>query len=136
MHLAHAATKPRPGAVLTVADLHRRCVSLASQVLPEAEMTERQTKPGKRWIAKVKTDSTHPPPGLFTQSATTIARTLASKRVSPKGPGSGMRMLIYFINRSGGGLSAERRAELEKAKSLLSQRVRREKEKRNRRRSA
>src|SRR5262249_3163570 len=65
MHLAHAATKPRPGAVLTVADLHRRCASLASQVLPEAEMTERQTKPGKRWIAKVKTDSTHPPPGFL-----------------------------------------------------------------------
>jgi hypothetical protein len=38
------------------------------------------------WVASVKTDSTHPPEGLFTKKASTIARTLASKRVSPKGP--------------------------------------------------
>jgi len=82
-----------------------------------------QAKRKRRWIAKVKTDSTHPPEGLFTKNAATIARTLASKRVSPKGPGSGMRMLTYFVNRAGRGLSAERRAELEKAKSLLSKRV-------------
>ncbi len=75
-----------------------------------------------RWVAKVKTDSTHPPAGLFTKSAATIARTLASKRVSPKGPGSGMRMLTYFINRAGKGLSAARRAELQKAKGLLAAR--------------
>jgi hypothetical protein len=77
----------------------------------------------RRWVAKVKTDSTHPPQGLFTKSAATIARILASKKVSPKGPGSGMRMLTYFINRAGHGLSTERRAELEKAKTLLSKRV-------------
>ncbi len=82
----------------------------------------------ERWIASVKTDSTHPPPGLFTKSASTIAKTLASKKVSPKGPGSGMRMLTYFINRAGRGLSPERRAELERAKALLSKRVRRERE--------
>ena len=76
-----------------------------------------------RWVAKVKTDSTHPPEGLFTKSASTISRTLASKRVSPKGPASGLRMLMYFINRGGKGLSADRRAELEKAKALLSRRV-------------
>jgi hypothetical protein len=77
----------------------------------------------KRWVRKVKTDSTHPPKGLFTKKASAIARTLASKRVSPKGPQSGMRMLTYFINRAGKGLSASRRAELERAKSLLSKRV-------------
>jgi len=77
----------------------------------------------KRWVASVKTDSTHPPSGLFTRSAATIARTLASRKVSPKGPASGMRMLTYFINRAGSGLSLRRRAELEKAKALLSRRV-------------
>ena len=77
----------------------------------------------KRWVAKVKTDSTHPPKGLFTKSAATIARALASKKVSPKGPDSGMRMLTYFINRGGQGLSPSRRAELEKAKSLLSKKI-------------
>lgn len=77
----------------------------------------------KRWVARVKTDSTHPPAGLFTRSASTIARTLASKKVSPKGSASGMRMLTYFINRAGRGLSPERRAELKKAKPLLAKRV-------------
>jgi Protein of unknown function (DUF3175) len=76
-------------------------------------------KANKRWIAKVKTDSTHPPKGLFTKGASTIARSLASKKVSPKGPGSGMRMLTYFINRAGKGLSASKRRELERAKKLL-----------------
>jgi hypothetical protein len=82
-------------------------------------------KKNRRWIASVKTVSTYPPPGLFTKSAATIARTLASRKVSPKGPGSGMRMLTYFINRAGKGLSAERRAELERAKTLLSRRLHR-----------
>ncbi len=81
----------------------------------------------KKWVAKVKTDSTHPPEGLFTKDASTIARTLASKKVSPKGPGSGMRMLTYFINRAGRGLSASRRTQLEKAKSLLAEKSRAEK---------
>src|SRR6266496_4459740 len=74
----------------------------------------------RRWVAKVKTDSTHPPAGLFNKNAATIARTLASKKVSPKGPGSGMRMLTYFINRAGRNLSPTRRRELERAKELLS----------------
>ena len=90
----------------------------------------------KRWVAKVKTDSTHPPAGLFTKSATTIARTLASKKVSPKGPGSGMRMLTYFINRAGDGLTAERSTELEEAKSLLAKRVERERKARKRKAAA
>ena len=84
-------------------------------------------KKQKRWVAKVKTVSTHPPEGLFTKSAATIARTLASKKVSPKGPSSGMRMLTYFINRGGRGLSKSRRAELEKAKALLSRRIQQQK---------
>ena len=82
-----------------------------------------------RWINKVKTVSTYPPEGLFTKDAKTIARQLASKKVSPKGPGSGMRMLTYFINRAGRGLSKSRRAELERAKKLLSERVRSAREK-------
>jgi uncharacterized protein DUF3175 len=78
----------------------------------------------RRWSATVKTDSTHPPAGLFNKDAATIARTLASKRVSPKGPGSGMRMLTFYINRAGHNLSPNRRAVLNRAKSLLSKRVR------------
>jgi Protein of unknown function (DUF3175) len=82
-------------------------------------------KKKRKWSAGVTTDSTHPPAGLFNKSAATIARTLASKRVSPKGPGSGMRMLAFYINRAGHNLSASRRAELTKAKSLLAKRAQR-----------
>ena len=91
-------------------------------------MTPMAKRKTRRWVKTVTTDSTHPPAGLFTKDASTIARTLASKRVSPKGPGSGMRMLTYFINRGGRGLSKTRRAELERAKKLLSARVKRARE--------
>jgi len=82
-------------------------------------------KKSGQWVRTVTTDSTHPREGLFTKSPETIARELASKRVSPKGPASGMRMLTYFINRAGKGLSPTRRKALEKAKNLLSERVHR-----------
>ncbi len=78
----------------------------------------------RKWSGKVKTVSTYPPEGLFTKDPETIARSLASKRVSPKGPGSGMRMLNFFINRAGKNLSASRRKVLQKAKELLSERIR------------
>jgi len=51
-----------------------------------------------KMVALVKTDSTHPPAGLL-KNPPTIARSLASRRVSPKGPPSGLRMLNYFVNR-------------------------------------
>jgi hypothetical protein len=76
-----------------------------------------------RWVKNVTTDSTHPPEGLFTKSPTEIARALASKKVSPKGSVSGLRMLVYFIKRAGKGLSASRRAKLEHAKELLSKKI-------------
>jgi tRNA(adenine34) deaminase len=71
----------------------------------------------------VTTVSTAPPPGLFTEDAPTIARVLASKRVSPKGITSGLRMLLFFINRAGRGLTPRRRAELLRAKRLLQERI-------------
>lgn len=89
---------------------------------------KKKSAPKKPWVRTVTTDSTHPPKDLFNQSAPTIARTLASKKVSPKGPGSGMRMLTYFINRAGKGLSATRRRELDRAKKLLHRRVIEERE--------
>ena len=83
----------------------------------------------RRWSAKVTetSDATHPPEGLFKKSAAEIARVLASKKVSPKGVSSGMRMLSFYINRAGKNLSASRKAELNKAKELLHKRVEREK---------
>jgi len=75
----------------------------------------------------VKTVSTFPPEDLFTKDARTIARVMASKKVSPKGIGSGIRMIQFFINRTGKNLSPERKKELEKAKQLLQARARKEK---------
>jgi tRNA(adenine34) deaminase len=83
----------------------------------------------KKWVAKVDTESTYPEEHLFTKDAETIAKHLASKKVSPKGPASGMRMLNYYINRGGKNLTEERHAELEKAKGILSGIIAKEKAK-------
>lgn len=73
----------------------------------------------KKWVQDVKTISTFPPEGTFTKDAATIARVMASKEVSPRGIGSGIRMIQYFINRAGKNLPAARKRELEKAKRIL-----------------
>jgi tRNA(adenine34) deaminase len=63
--------------------------------------------------------STYPPKNLYTRDAETIARVMATTKVSPKGIGSAIRMVQFFINRAGRTLSPARRRELEKAKRLL-----------------
>lgn len=63
----------------------------------------------KQWVRDVKTVSTFPPKGIFTKDAQTIAKAMASKKVSPKGIGSGIKMVQYFINRGGKGLTADAR---------------------------
>lgn len=80
-----------------------------------------------RWVQNVTTVSTFPPEGTFSQDAETVARIMASKKVSPKGIGSGIRMIQYFINRAGKGLSKGRIKELEKAKRILQAKLREEK---------
>ena len=90
---------------------------------------------GKRkWSAGVNTESTYPEDGLFKRDAATIARSLASKKVSPKGPSSGMRMLTFYVNRAGKNLPQSRLKVLDRAKELLHERI--EKSKDGTRRSA
>ena len=84
----------------------------------------------RRWVHTVTSVSTFPQEGLFTKDARTIAKALASKRVSPKGITSGFRMLLFFINRAGRQLSRERRAELLKAKRLMQEMIAKQREKR------
>jgi Protein of unknown function (DUF3175) len=74
----------------------------------------------KKWSAKVNTESTYPEAGLFKKGARTIAKSLASPEVSPKGPASGMRMLNFYINRAGTNLPPARIKVLEHAKEILS----------------
>jgi hypothetical protein len=84
---------------------------------------------GKRkWSAGVDTESTYPQEGLFKKDAATIARSLASKKVSPKGPGSGMRMLTFYMNRAGKNLPQSRLKVLDRAKDLLHERIERSKD--------
>jgi hypothetical protein len=78
----------------------------------------------KRWVRGVKTVSTFPPEGTFTKDAQTIAEIMARKEVSPKGIGSGIRMIQFFINRAGKNLPPERKNELEQAKRILQARAR------------
>src|SRR5262249_15142959 len=70
-------------------------------------------------VRKIKTDSTYPPAGLFTKDAKTIARVMATRKVSLGEIASGIRMVEYFISRGGKGLSATRKHALEKAKRFL-----------------
>jgi tRNA(adenine34) deaminase len=81
----------------------------------------------KKRAGRVKTVSTAPPRGLFTRDAETIARTMAERKVSPKGIGSGVRMIQFFINRAGKNLTPARKRELEKAKRLLQEKARKRK---------
>src|SRR5262245_51849945 len=85
--------------------------AIAAPLLEDSAMAEK-----KKWSHKVKTVSTYPAKGLFTKDAQTIARAMASKKVSPKGIGSGIRMIQFFINRAGKDLPARRKRVLEKAK--------------------
>ena len=77
----------------------------------------------RKWSAGVNTESTYPQEGLFKKDAATIARSLASKKVSPKGPSSGMRMLTFYVNRAGKNLPKSRLRVLEHAKELLHERM-------------
>jgi tRNA(adenine34) deaminase len=85
-------------------------------------MPKTASKADRRWVRRVKTVSTYPPKDIFTKDAETIARVMARRSVSPKGIGSAIRMVQFFINRGGRNLSAARRRELERAKRLLQER--------------
>ena len=86
-----------------------------AKVRPTKSQSGSHCRTGKKWVQKVKTVSTFPPKDLFTKDAATIARAMESKKVSPKGICSGIRMIQYFINRGGKGLPA--RAQARAAKS-------------------
>src|SRR6202789_1364491 len=83
------------GQLLTDFFRNRRQQKSQARILQINEERPMTTK--RKWSAKVNTESTYPEEGLFNQNAETIAKHLASKKVSPKGPTSGMRMLNFYI---------------------------------------
>ena len=56
-----------------------------------------------------------------TSAAAVIARMSGFEKGFAKGPGSGMRMLTFYINRAGHNLSASRKAELAEGKDAVVQ---------------
>src|SRR5262249_55750188 len=92
--------------------------------IQEALMARRKSGT-KQWVRSVKTVSTFPPEGIFTKDAATIAKVMARKEVSPKGVGSAIRMIQYFINRAGKNLPADRKKHLEEAKRILREKLKR-----------
>ena len=84
--------------------------------------TNNKTSTNKRWVAKVKTDSTHPPEGLFTNSASMIARSVEAGLTEGRCFRNENADLLH--QSCGRGIDGRApRAELEKAKSLLSKKV-------------
>ncbi|MEB3299501.1 MAG: DUF3175 domain-containing protein [Candidatus Sericytochromatia bacterium] len=71
------------------------------------------------WVAGVRTASTHPPRGTFALPPLDLARVMADPKVSPRGLGSAIRMVQFYLNRAGRRLSSERRQALEEAKGIL-----------------
>src|SRR3954462_12260499 len=88
---------------------------------PKKKAAKRKSakKKPRKWSRKIHTVSTYPPEGTFKKDAKSVARIMASKKVSPKGFGSGIRMITMYVNRAGKNLGEHRRKELEKAKRML-----------------
>jgi tRNA(Arg) A34 adenosine deaminase TadA len=110
------------GAMLTAFFRARRRTNGArtGRIQNREMLLEDEAMATRKWSAKVDTEETHPDHGLFLEDAESIAKALATPKVSPKGPASGMRMLNFYINRAGKNLPEERVKELEKAKTILS----------------
>jgi hypothetical protein len=67
---------------------------------------------------KVK-DATFFPEGTMSKSASEIVRIAKNKRYAPKGIGSAIRYLTYFLNRGGKGLSKTQKKNIERAREIL-----------------
>lgn len=70
-----------------------------------------------------RTDATFFPPGTMNKPAKDVAKVGLKKKYAPGGPASSIRWITYYINRAGKNLPAKRRKELEKARSLLHEKL-------------
>jgi hypothetical protein len=101
---------------------------MAKKTLKKSKHAKRANKPGKlRWSQRVTEESAALilEPGVFTlrtprQIALSLKRSADSSLSRKSSPfRSAMSMLTFYINRAGKGLSAARKAKLEKAKDAL-----------------
>lgn len=70
--------------------------------------------------------SKHPPGGIYNKKAQEITNYLLK---NSKDPLEALRRLLFYMNRAGSKLSDEGRTELQKAKKILQQKVKEEREK-------
>ncbi len=106
--------------------VHAAAKAAATKDYPEAHgfLTSDPEQTGEKvneekWSAGVQAKWS-PPEGLFTKSGATIAKVLKSQSDSNK---QAMERLNFYINRAGDKLPADQKAELSKAKELLSEDV-------------
>jgi len=92
---------------------------MATQTQKKRRTHKSSKKKPRKWSRKIHTVSTYPPEGTFKKDAKSVARIMGSKEVSPKGLGSGIRMITMYVNRAGKNLDQRQKKELEKAKRIL-----------------
>lgn len=71
------------------------------------------------FTGKKEKDATFFPEGTMSKSASAIVKVAKNKRYAPKGIGSAIRYLTYFLNRGGKGLSKTQKSNIERARTIL-----------------
>ena len=80
-----------------------------------------------KFPSKLPTASTFYPVGTMSKSAKTIYKVSKNKKYAPKGLGSAIKWLQYYLNRGGKGIPTKQRKRIEKAKKWLQRDLRAEK---------
>ena len=63
------------------------------------------------------------PKGTMTKDANHIFRVSVNKKYAPRGIGSAIRWLTYYLNRGGKGIKPQQRKEIEKARRMLQRKL-------------
>lgn len=71
------------------------------------------------FTGKMEDDATFFPEGTMAKSTKEIVRVASSKRYAPKGLGSAIQYLTYYLNRAGKGLDKDQRERIESAREIL-----------------
>ena len=68
---------------------------------------------------KLRTAAVKFPRGVMSKSTIEIYREATNKKYAPKGLGSAIKFIQYYLNRGGSGISNSQRNRIEKAKEML-----------------
>jgi len=74
---------------------------------------------------KLRTAAVKFPRGVMSKSTIEIYRAATNKKYAPKGLGSAIKFIQYYLNRGGSGISDSQRNRIEKAKEMLQKDLRR-----------